>query len=190
MKMTPALRAITIGTAALWGVLLVTGVYGLFFYRPTAAAAYADMEVLRGEVTLGLIVRWVHRTAAWLVLLLTAAGVIAAAVQSGWRQASPWVVLVPLTLAMSFTGYLLPWDQLALWAVTVGTNMTGFTPVFGDNVRFVLLDGVEVSTATLRTWLLIHVLLLPLLAALVVGIAARVSHRNQAAAITTSEELT
>ena len=190
MQMTPALRAITIGTAALWGILLVTGVYGVFFYRPTAAAAYADMEVLRSEVTLGLITRWIHRTAAWLVLLLTAAGVVTAAVQSGWRRASPWAVLIPLTSAMGFTGFLLPWNQLALWSITVGTNMTGFTPVFGDNVRFVLLDGMEVSTTTLRTWLLIHILLLPLLAALVVGIAALVSRRNRTAATTTSEELT
>ena len=49
------------------------------------------------------------------------------------------VILLLLTLLLSFTGYLLPWDQLALWAVTVGTNMMGYTPVFGDQVRFVLL---------------------------------------------------
>ena len=52
-------------------------------------------------------------------------------------------------LLLSFTGYLLPWDQLALWAVTVGTNMMGYTPVFGDQVRFVLLGGVEIGTDTL-----------------------------------------
>ena len=49
--------------------------------------------------------------------------------------------LVLLTLLLSFTGYLLPWDQLSLWAVTVGTNMMGYTPVFGDNVKFVLLGS-------------------------------------------------
>ena len=51
------------------------------------------------------------------------------------------VILITLTLLLSFTGYLLPWDQLALWAVTVGTNMIGYTPVFGSQVRFVLLGG-------------------------------------------------
>ena len=55
------------------------------------------------------------------------------------------VILLTLTLLLSFTGYLLPWDQLALWAVTVGTNMIGYTPVFGRDVRFVLLGGAEIG---------------------------------------------
>src|SRR5918996_1313471 len=54
-----------------------------------------------------------------------------------------------------------PWDQLALWAVTVGTNMMGYTPVFGDQVRFVLLGGAEIGTDTLLRWYVLHVLLLP-----------------------------
>src|ERR687897_640907 len=71
------------------------------------------------------------------------------------------VVLLTLTLLLSFTGYLLPWDQLALWAVTVGTNMMGYTPVFGDQVRFVLLGGNEIGTDTLLRWYVLHVLMLP-----------------------------
>ena len=59
------------------------------------------------------------------------------------------VILLTLTLLLSFTGYLLPWDQLALWAVTVGTNMMGYTPVFGEEVRFVLLGGAEIGSETL-----------------------------------------
>src|ERR687885_229098 len=71
------------------------------------------------------------------------------------------VILLTLTLLLSFTGYLLPWDQLALWAVTVGTNMMGYTPVFGQQVRFVLLGGVEIGGATLLRWYVLHVLMLP-----------------------------
>ncbi|MEZ5203364.1 MAG: cytochrome b N-terminal domain-containing protein [Acidimicrobiales bacterium] len=71
------------------------------------------------------------------------------------------VVLLLLTLLLSFTGYLLPWDQLALWAVTVGTNMMGYTPVFGNQVRFVLLGGSEIGTDTLLRWYVLHVLMLP-----------------------------
>ena len=71
------------------------------------------------------------------------------------------VVLLTLTLLLSFTGYLLPWDQLALWAVTVGTNMMGYTPVFGSQVRFVLLGGVEIGSATLLRWYVLHVIMLP-----------------------------
>lgn len=71
------------------------------------------------------------------------------------------VVLLMLTLLLSFTGYLLPWDQLALCAVTVGTNMMGYTPVFITQVRFVLLGGGEIGTDTLLRWYVPHVLLLP-----------------------------
>ena len=75
-----------------------------------------------------------------------------------------WVVgvmLLKLTLLLSFTGYLLPWDQLSLWAVTVGTNMMGFTPVFGDQVRFVLLGGKQIGAETLLRGYVLHVLMLP-----------------------------
>ena len=71
------------------------------------------------------------------------------------------VVLLMLTLLLSFTGYWLPWDQLALWAVTVGTNMMGYTPVLGTQVRFVLLGGKEIGGDTLLRWYVLHVLMLP-----------------------------
>jgi quinol-cytochrome oxidoreductase complex cytochrome b subunit len=71
------------------------------------------------------------------------------------------MVLLLLTLLLSFTGYLLPWDQLSLWAVTVGTNMAGYTPVFGNQVRFVLLGGNEIGSNTLIRWYVLHVLMLP-----------------------------
>ena len=66
-----------------------------------------------------------------------------------------------VTLLLSYTGYLLPWDQLSLWAVTVGTNMMGYTPVFGGSVKFVLLGSREISGETLLRWYVLHVLLLP-----------------------------
>src|SRR5438477_501226 len=72
-----------------------------------------------------------------------------------------YVILLTLTLLLSFTGYLLPWDQLALWAVTVGTNMMGYTPVFGGQMRYALLGSKEISGDTLLRWYTLHVLLLP-----------------------------
>ena len=68
------------------------------------------------------------------------------------------VILLTLTLLLSFTGYLLPWDQLALWAVTVGTNMMGYTPVFGSSVKYVLLGSKEIGNDTLLRWYVLHVL--------------------------------
>jgi quinol-cytochrome oxidoreductase complex cytochrome b subunit len=71
------------------------------------------------------------------------------------------VVLLMLTLLLSFTGYLLPWDQLAYWAVTVGTEMAGYVPFIGQQVRDMLLGGTTVSSATLLRFYVLHVAVLP-----------------------------
>ena len=70
------------------------------------------------------------------------------------------VVLLVLTLLMSFTGYLLPWDQLAFWAVTVGTEMAGYVPVIGNPVSNILLGGSQVGASTLLRFYVLHVALL------------------------------
>jgi quinol-cytochrome oxidoreductase complex cytochrome b subunit len=71
------------------------------------------------------------------------------------------VVLLLLTLLLSFSGYLLPWDQLALWAVTVGSKMASFVPAIGAQVKFGLLAGVEVTAATLLRFYVLHVPFFP-----------------------------
>ena len=70
-------------------------------------------------------------------------------------------ILLTLTLLLSFTGYLLPWDQLALWAVTVGTNMMGYTPVFGDQVRSCCSAARRSAPRRLLRWYVLHVLMFP-----------------------------
>jgi quinol-cytochrome oxidoreductase complex cytochrome b subunit len=72
-------------------------------------------------------------------------------------------VLLLMTLLLSFTGYLLPWDQLAYWAVTVGTSMTDFVPFIGDAVKTVLLGGNQVGEATLLRFYVLHIVALPVL---------------------------
>ncbi|MBI4492504.1 MAG: cytochrome b N-terminal domain-containing protein, partial [Chloroflexi bacterium] len=83
-----------------------------------------------------------------------------------------WVgtILLFMTFFLSFTGYLLPWDQLAIWAVTVGTNMAGATPIVGDQARFLLLGGYEISDNTLIRWYVLHVIALPLAAAVFITV--------------------
>ena len=76
------------------------------------------------------------------------------------------VVLLVLTLLLSFTGYLLPWDQLALWAITVGTNMVGSAPLLGEPNRFVLVGGFQVGPNALIRFYTLHVMGLPLMAAI------------------------
>jgi quinol-cytochrome oxidoreductase complex cytochrome b subunit len=71
---------------------------------------------------------------------------------------------------MSFTGYLLPWDQLSYWAITVGTNIAGYVPVFGNQVRSLLLGGNEVSAATLLRFYVLHIYFIPALMTLIIAI--------------------
>ncbi len=147
-------------------LLTITGIFLMFFYRPTAAAAWSDIETLQTQIAFGLLVRNMHRWGAHLMVIsvfLHMARVFYHGAYKAPREFN-WVIgvnLLQFTLLLSFTGYLLPWDQLALWAVTVGTNMMGFTPVFGSQVKFVLLGGQVIGTDTLLRWYVLHVLLLP-----------------------------
>ena len=125
-------------------LLTVTGIFLMFFYRPTAAQAWNDIYTLQTSVTFGLLVRNMHRWAAHLMVLSVFLHMARVFYHGAYKPPREFnwvigVILLTLTLLLSFTGYLLPWDQLALWAVTVGTNMMGYTPVFGSQVRFVLL---------------------------------------------------
>lgn len=147
-------------------LLTVTGIFLMFFYRPEAAAAWSDIKTLNTAVTFGYLVRNMHRWAAHLMVLSVFLHMARVFYHGAYKPPREFnwvigVVLLLLTLLLSFTGYLLPWDQLALWAVTVGTNMMGYTPVFGNQVRFVLLGSKEISTETLLRWYVLHVLMLP-----------------------------
>ena len=112
--------------------------------------AWNDISNLQTSVTFGLLVRNMHRWGAHLMVLSVFLHMARVFYHGAYKPPREFnwvigVVLLMLTLLLSFTGYLLPWDQLALWAVTVGTNMMGYTPVFGSQVRFVLLGGKEIG---------------------------------------------
>ena len=151
-------------------LLTVTGIFLMFFYRPSAGAgnelAYLDMQNLRQVVTFGDLVRNMHRWAAHLMVFSVFLHMARVFYHGAYKPPREFnwvvgVVLLLLTLLLAFTGYLLPWDQLALWAVTVGTEMAGFTPVFGQQVKFVLLGGAVIGPETLLRWYVLHVLALP-----------------------------
>ena len=114
-------------------LLTVTGIFLMFFYRPTTAQAWNDIYTLQTSVTFGLLVRNMHRWAAHLMVLSVFLHMARVFYHGAYKPPREFnwvigVILLTLTLLLSFTGYLLPWDQLALWAVTVGTNMMGYTP--------------------------------------------------------------
>jgi quinol-cytochrome oxidoreductase complex cytochrome b subunit len=139
-------------TAAFTVVLVVTGVWLSFFYLPTSPPEQP--------------MRVVHRTASiGFPLPVLALGLLHAVER---RRSWPWGAgAFVLALGLSFTGYLLPWDQLALYAVTIGTNMRGLvTAAFSNEVKFVLVGSREISQGTIRTWFVVHAAVLPVLLAL------------------------
>mgnify|MGYP002700358688 CR=1 FL=1 len=126
----------------------------------------ADIEGLQASVAFGSLVRNMDRWGAHrmvLVVFLHMSRVFYHGAYKAPREFN-WVIgviLLFLTLFLSFTGYLLPWDQLAIWAVTVGGNMASYTPVFGAQIKFGLFAGLEATTATLLRFYVLHVLFFP-----------------------------
>src|SRR5580765_9041731 len=117
-------------------ILTVTGVLLMFYYRPAVDLAYRDMKDLEYAVSMGSFLRAMHRWSAHSMVLMVILHMARVFMTGSYKTPREFnwaigVVLLTLTLLLSFTGYLLPWDQLALWAVTVGTNMGAATPLLG-----------------------------------------------------------
>jgi quinol-cytochrome oxidoreductase complex cytochrome b subunit len=161
-------------TASLFVILLVTGMLLMFFYVPSVEAAYWSMKDMRFAVSFGWLLRNQHRWAAHLMVgttFLHMARVFCTGAYRGPRSLN-WLVGIALllaTLLLSFTGYLLPWDQLAYWAVTVGTNIAREAPVVGDSLRFLLLGGSTIGQATLLRFYVLHVFVLPIVAVVLIA---------------------
>ena len=160
------------GSALVLLVLLaVTGILKLLVYQPVPGVAYDSVVALERDVLFGSLVRGIHYWSANLlvpVVLLHGARVLLTGGHRGPR-AFTWVLGVALlagVLTACFTGYLLPWDQLSYWAVTIGTGMLGYVPVVGEPLRRVVLGGPTISDATLLTFFTLHTTILP------VGLAA------------------
>ncbi len=164
-----------VASLVLFVSLVVSGVYLMFFYVPSPASAYGDIQTLQTEVAFGQYIRNVHRWAAHLMVITVAAHMARIFYRGAYKPPREfnWVVgviLLLLTLLLSFTGYLLPWDQLAYWAVTVGSSMAGFVPLIGKTVKDMLLGGAQVDSATLLRFYVLHVIVLPGLAIVLLGV--------------------
>ena len=165
-------------------LLTVTGIFLMFFYRPTAAQAWNDIYNLQTGVTFGLLVRNMHRWGAHAMVIAVWLHMFRVFMTGSYKPPREfnWVIgvnLLVMTLMLSFTGYLLPWDQLSIWAVTVGTNMGRATPMIGHEGPFADLLGVDarydaralltagrlISPATLLRFYVLHCIFIPLIAA-------------------------
>ncbi len=147
-------------------ILFVTGFLLMFFYIPSTDWAYHNMKDLQFVVSFGPLLRNIHRWSAHgmvAVVFLHMCRVFYTASYRTPREFN-WVLGVLLwvvTLFLSFTGYLLPWDQLAFWAITVGTSIASYPPWIGETIRVLLLGGHSVGQGALLRFYVLHVAVLP-----------------------------
>jgi quinol-cytochrome oxidoreductase complex cytochrome b subunit len=153
-------------SAAMFLILCVTGLLLMFYYHPTAPRAYQDMKDLEYVVSAGVFLRNVHRWAAHAMVALVFLHMVRVFFAGAYKPPREfnWVIGVGcllITVLMSYTGYLLPWDQLALWGVTVGTKLADAVPLVGEEISFLLLGGNRVDENTLVRFYVLHVAILP-----------------------------
>jgi quinol-cytochrome oxidoreductase complex cytochrome b subunit len=156
-------------------VLTWTGVLLMFYYVPSVERAYETMKLIQLAVPLGQFTRNMHRWSAHGMVLAVIIHMVRVFYTGGYKPPREfnWVIgvfLLLLTFGASFTGYLLPWDQLAYWAITVGTNIAGYAPGAGPVVQQMLLGGQEVGQAALIRFYTLHIAVLPLLITLLISI--------------------
>ena len=176
-------------TFYLFLVLTITGVLLMFYYHPTKGQAYRDIIYLMNDVPFGRLLRNMHRWAAHLMIIAVWLHMFRVFLTGSYKKPREFnwcvgVILLVFTLLLSFTGYLLPDDQLGFWAVTVGTNMARATPLLGNegpfgpqlgmtaynDVRFALLGGSIVDANALLRAYIWHCLAIPLIAATFMGV--------------------
>src|SRR5712672_4163542 len=169
-------------------VLTFTGLLLMFYYRPTLEYAYSDIIGLREHVPLG-IMREMHRWGAHAMVITVWLHMFRVFMTGSYKPPrefnwSVGVVMLVLTLLLSFTGYLLPWDQLSIWAVTVGSNMARATPFLGHegpghelmgvnpiyDARAFLFGGGEIGPHTLLRFYILHCIFFPLLATIFMAV--------------------
>jgi ubiquinol-cytochrome c reductase cytochrome b subunit len=169
-------------TLFLFGVQVITGTLLSLYYQPTADTAYDSVKTITSVVDFGWLIRSVHHWGAQLMIVSLVLHLLRIFVQGAYKypRELTWVVGVGLlgaTIGFGFTGYLLPWDQRAFWATTVGTEIAGSVPFIGDALLNLLRGGADVTDATLSRFFGMHVLVLPLILAGLVAIHLTIVHQ-------------
>jgi len=156
-------------------LLVATGILLMFYYVPSTNQAYDRMLDLRGTVAFGIFLRNMHRWAAHGMVAMVALHLCRVFLTGAYKKPREFnwvlgVVLLLVTLFLSFTGYLLPWDQLAFWAITVGTSIAGYAPLVGQQMKFLLLGDTTVGQEALLRFYVLHVAVLPAILTLLIAI--------------------
>ena len=161
--------------ALLFVVQAVSGVLLAAYYNPSPDYAYQAIDYIMQHVFMGRILRGIHHWGGGAMVVLVFFHMAANFFYGSYKapRELTWIIgvgLLLLTLGFGFTGYLLPWDQLAYWAVTVGTSMAAYVPIIGEQVSNVLIGGQEVGSATLIRFYVLHVALLPTIIVVVIAL--------------------
>jgi cytochrome b6 len=162
-------------TLFLFLVQIVTGILLLFYYRPSAEHAFESVQFLMAEVQFGWLIRSIHAWSANLFIFTAFLHLFSVAFLRAYRKPREvtWmsgVVLLGLAMGFGFTGYLLPWNELAFFATRVGTQIMESVPLIGASLATVLRGGSDVTGATLTRFYAIHVAVLPMVTTFVLGL--------------------
>lgn len=167
----------TLGSASLFLFVLqgITGIFLTIYYVPSPDHAYDSVQYIMNGVNFGWLIRGIHHWGATLMVITVFAHMLRTFYYAAYKypRELTWltgVVLFLATLGMGFTGYLLPWNQKAYWATTVGTQIASTVPIIGDFILSVLRGGTDLSAVTLARFFSIHIWFLPGLIALMIGI--------------------
>jgi quinol-cytochrome oxidoreductase complex cytochrome b subunit len=177
--------AYTLGSATLFTMILqfVTGILLTLYYVPEPDQAYASVTYITNELAFGWLVRGLHHWGASAMVLLVIVHMLRVIFYGAYKypREVTWitgVVLLLLTFAFGFTGYLLPWDQRAYWATVVGTQIGEVPPLIGGFIKDLMLGGPEISGITLSRFFGAHVWILPLVLLILVGVHLYLVIRN------------
>ena len=148
-------------------VLAITGVLLIFAYTPSPDAAYESMIALQTEVFFGNLIRNLHHWSGNLMVVVAVLHLLRVFYTAGFSKPREFnwamgIALLLLIVGANFTGYLLPWDQLAYWAITVGVSLLDYVPLVGEPLTRLLLGGSEVGAATLTNFYGLHIAIIPL----------------------------
>jgi len=162
------------GMAALLIVIqVITGILLRFYYTPIPSEAYNSVVFTKNQVLFGPFIRNIHYWSGVFLLLIAFMHFLRVFLTGAYREARKinWLFglfLLVLIVLLNFTGYLLPWDQLAYWAITVSTNIIGYLPLVGESLRTMIIGGNELNADTLRTFFTFHTAVLPFILLLLV----------------------
>ena len=166
----------TLGSASLFLFILqgITGIFLSVYYTPSPDHAYDSIQYIMTGVSFGWLIRGIHHWGASLMVLIVFIHMLRVFITASYKypRELTWLVgvgLLLLTVFMGFTGYLLPWNQKAFWATTVGTQIAGSVPVIGEFILKVLRGGSSLSALTLQRFFAAHIWILP---AMLVGLIA------------------